>query len=671
MSSKIAWLAGSAAALVAGGMALGVTPHASAATTAAPAVSPALAASAADRLIGAQPKLFRLAPGDQLLQANIATGGPLQYVSYLRTHNGLPVHGGDAVVVTDAAGRVLSTWAAQSDQLTVGTTPKIARSAAIRIARTRLAKVDKVDSSTLLVIAERGGRLAYEVVLTGARRDAKTKALVASHPHIFVDARTGKVIAGRGHDDIRDASGNGGMYGQVTINTSSSAGRFTMIDPSRPGVACGSQSGSPFSKSSDTWGSGSARDNESSCVDAMYGVANEWDMLKNWLGRNGIDGNGRGFPIRTGWSEVNAQWNGEFGNFGKNVAGDKQLVSMDVVGHEFGHAIFSNTPGGDSPDGWEAAGMNETTGDIFGALTEAYANNAKDRPDYEVGEMVDLDGSGPIRYMYDPSKISGDPNCYKLPYPTEEHVGAGPLNHWFYLLAEGSNPTNGQPKSPTCNGRAITGIGIQNAGKVYMGALMRKTSNWNFATVRQAAVAAAAELYGSGTECTTVKAAFDAISVPAQAGEKECSGRPTDPSTPPTTPPTTRPSSEPTTPPTTEPTPTTRPTEPPTTPSGKCVGYASHDSGDLSQGEEAYTDAFQVGSGKLTACLTGPDGSDFDLSLEQQVSGTSAWTTVARSSGPTSDELISYNARPGTYRFRIHAYDGSGNSTLDWTAPTR
>ncbi|WP_185445101.1 hypothetical protein [Kribbella qitaiheensis] len=39
------------------------------------------------------------------------------------------------------------------------------------------------------------------------------------------------------------------------------------------------------------------------------------------------------------------------------------------------------------------------------------------------------------------------------------------MNHWFYLLAEGTSPMNGQPKSPTCNNTALTGVGHQQAGK--------------------------------------------------------------------------------------------------------------------------------------------------------------------------------------------------------------
>ena len=54
---------------------------------------------------------------------------------------------------------------------------------------------------------------------------------------------------------------------------------------------------------------------------------------------------------------------------------------------------------------------------------------------------------GPIRYMYNPSLV-GDPNCYSSSIPnTEAHAAAGPLNHWFYLLAEGTTRRRaaGQP----------------------------------------------------------------------------------------------------------------------------------------------------------------------------------------------------------------------------------
>uniref|UniRef100_UPI001BDBF972 M28 family peptidase n=1 Tax=Nonomuraea sediminis TaxID=2835864 RepID=UPI001BDBF972 len=132
---------------------------------------------------------------------------------------------------------------------------------------------------------------------------------------------------------------------------------------------------------------------------------------------------------------------------------------------------------------------------------------------------------GPIRYMYNPSQV-GDPNCWSSSIPsTEVHAAAGPLNHWFYLLAEGSSPGGGKPNSPICSGgpSSVTGISIQKAGKIYLGAMQRKTSSWRYANVRSASLAAAVELYGANSaECAATKAAWNAVSVPVQSGEPTC-----------------------------------------------------------------------------------------------------------------------------------------------------
>ena len=73
--------------------------------------------------------------------------------------------------------------------------------------------------------------------------------------------------------------------------------------------------------------------------------------------------------------------------------------------------------------------------------------------------------------MYNPSAI-GDPNCYSSSIPnTEVHAAAGPGNHWYYLLSQGSNPSGG-PASPTCNGSSVTGIGIQKAQQIMYNAML-------------------------------------------------------------------------------------------------------------------------------------------------------------------------------------------------------
>ncbi|GAB3222191.1 hypothetical protein GCM10027452_41700 [Micromonospora halotolerans] len=256
-------------------------------------------------------------------------------------------------------------------------------------------------------------------------------------------------------------------------------------------------------------------------------------MLAQWLGRNGANGSGGYWPIRVGLNDQNAYYDGSQVQIGKNTSG-QWIGSLDVVAHEIGHGIDDHTPGGIS-----GGGTQEFVADTFGAATEWFANepSSYDAPDFLVGEKVNLVGSGPIRNMYNPSAL-GDPNCYSSSIPgTEVHAAAGPGNHWFYLLANGSSPTNGQPASSTCNGSSVTGLGIQKAMKIMYNAMLLKTSSSSYLKYRVWTLQAAKNLYPTScTEFNAVKAAWNAISVPAQTGEATCTGStptPTATTTPP------------------------------------------------------------------------------------------------------------------------------------------
>jgi hypothetical protein len=222
-------------------------------------------------------------------------------------------------------------------------------------------------------------------------------------------------------------------------------------------------------------------------------------------------------PIRVGLNDVNAYYDGTQVQVGHTQTGGKWIGSIDVVAHEFGHGVDDHTPGGIS-----GQGTQEFVADTFGAATEAYANNSVDRPDYTVGEQVNLVGSGPIRYMYNPS-LAGDANCYSSSTPGDEvHSAAGPGNHWFYLLAEGTNPTNGQPTSPTCNSTTLTGVGIQNAQKIMYNAMLMKTSTSSYLKYRTWTLTSAKALDATCNLYNKTKAAWNAVSVPAQTGDPTC-----------------------------------------------------------------------------------------------------------------------------------------------------
>ncbi|KAB8197178.1 Leupeptin-inactivating enzyme 2 [Nonomuraea phyllanthi] len=471
------------------------------------------ALTTASSVLLAEPAAIKAAAGDEFTLSSAVTGvRGLQFLTYARTHRGLPVYGGDVVVGTDESGAVVTTvTTGQRAVIDVDVKARVSAAAAAVTARKRAGTaVASVATPKLVVHATtETPRPAWEVVVSAAERP--------SILHVYVDARTGKVIDQ--WDEVRDGTGTGDHVGTVSIDTTPA---YSMRDPNRPGVQCGGQNGQPYTKSVDTWGNGSGTDLETACVDALYAAQREWDMLRDWLGRDGVNGQGGGYPARVGLPAVNAYWYGSYATFGRNQSGSAQLTSIDVVAHEFGHGVFQFSGGGGAGGGNETGGLNESTGDIFGALTEAYADNPNDTPDYVVGEEVDLAGSGPIRNMYNPQAL-GHPNCYSASIPnTEVHAAAGPQNHWFYLVAEGTNPA-GKPASARCDGGgAIAGLGVRKAGEIFMTALNTKTQPWTHAKARVATLNAARTLYSGCAEYNVVRAAWDGVNVRPQPGEQPC-----------------------------------------------------------------------------------------------------------------------------------------------------
>jgi Zn-dependent metalloprotease len=368
-----------------------------------------------------------------------------------------------------------------------------------------------VGATRLVVLQRSRSHLAWETRVTGTRHGE------ASVLDVYVDARTGRVL--RSTEHVAEGTGNGAWEGSVTIPTTLSGSTYSMKNANAATLTCADAATNVvFSGSDDVWGNGDATNRETGCVDAFYGAEMERQMLSSWLGRNGMNGSGGWVPIRVGLADVNAYYDGTQVQIGHTQTGGKWIGATDVIAHELGHGVDDKTPGGIS-----GGGTQEFVADTFGAATEWFANNPADAPDFTVGEEVNLVGSGPIRYMYNPS-LAGDANCYSNKVAHGEvHAAAGPGNHWYYLLAMGTNPTNGQPTSPTCNGTSITGIGVQKAQTIMYNAMLMKTSRSSYLTYRTWTLTAAKNLYpGSCTEFNAVKAAWNAVSVPAQTADPIC-----------------------------------------------------------------------------------------------------------------------------------------------------
>ena len=471
----------------------------------------AAAAASADRLVHSKPEVLKASKHDAFKAGKVLSSMGLNYVPYERTYRGIPVVGGDFVVSTDDNGKILATSVAQTRQVKLrSVTPTVSEAAARATSKHRLNRAT-LGKSRVVVLQTKHSRLAWETWVSGRKHGE------ASRLTVYVDARSGRVLTTKEH--VLEGTGNGGWEGNVTIPTTLSGSTYSMTNPSATTLKCQNSTGNAtFTGPDDVWGNGNPTNRETGCVDAYYSADKERQMLSAWLGRNGMNGSGGWVPIRVGLNDVNAYYDGTQVQIGHNNAG-QWIGAMDVVAHEFGHGVDDKTPGGIS-----GGGTQEFVADVFGTATEWYAGNPADPADYTIGEEVNLVGSGPIRNMYNPSAV-GDPNCYSSSIPgSEVHAAAGPGDHWFYLLAEGSNPTNGQPASSTCNGSTVTGVGIQTATKIMYQAMLLKTTSSSYLKYRTWTLTAAKNLTpGSCTNFNTVKAAWDAVSVPAQAADPTCS----------------------------------------------------------------------------------------------------------------------------------------------------
>ncbi|MER7132109.1 M4 family metallopeptidase [Streptosporangium saharense] len=522
-------------AVALGASALYGTPPATAATEAPSPAAPGAhappdarsrsrALDSADRALAGQARELLAGDGDTFERPTVVFGPRgLQYLTYRRLHHGLPVYGGDVIVATDREGGTVTTvTTGQRATLDgVATRPVVTAERAREIARNLLGTVTEQSAPRLVVhAAGTRPRLTWESVVRGSSKEGPSVL------HVYVDAADGSVTDR--WNDVRHGIGHSYYNGDpVHLDTSGSPGSYTLTDFTRSGLSCAAPNGTVYRGEDDEWGNGSVLDLETACVDALFAAQHAWDMARDWLGRNGFTGDGRGFPIRVGQNFPNAVWTGSGVWIGHNESGSRNLTSLDVVGHEYGHAVFENTGGGNG-SGNEANALNESTGDIFGTLTEHYVNHPPevDAPDYLIGEKVEFSGPGPLRNMYDPASL-GDPGCYSDDVVNQEpHKSAGIQNHWFYLLAEGDRVPGRPEQSPVCAGTGVTGVGLRDAGEIYMGALNLKTVPWTHAKARTATVRAALALFPGCLHAQRVKDAWDAVGVAASPGEPGCPSEP-------------------------------------------------------------------------------------------------------------------------------------------------
>ena len=388
--------------------------------------------------------------------------------------------------------------------------------------------------------------LAYQV---------RTRMRVGQQPvyhDTIVSANDGRIIDQWSMLQSIVGSGKSQYNGTVPVNTTVDGKSFKMVDPERGtggqygGMAItnadhGSEAGEVYTHTSNEWGDGkqyiaggstTSANGQTAAVNAMWGLMNTYDMLKNVLGWHALDGQNTASYIA---AHVNTAYDNAYYSdtckcmFIGDGSAFNSLGSIDVVGHEMGHGITAATS--NLLYFGESGGLNESSSDINGEMVEAYARAGgtgdtipNTGNDWVLGKEISKSGT-PLRFMYKPGKDGSSPDAWTSALKRlDVHYSSGPSNRMFYFLAQGSKAEKDSDyyskfliKKPG----AMTGIGTDKAYRIWFKAATTKfTSITNYKDARAKLIGSAQELFGaSSKEAIAVQRAFAAINVGADVDE--------------------------------------------------------------------------------------------------------------------------------------------------------
>ena len=464
---------------------------------------------------------LRLGTGEALVVRNVERDlDGVEHVHYDRTYQGLPVIGADLIVHQSSAGAVRTvTWSSTGRvKVRGGLSAKVAPSAA-----------RGTGDRKVIYAVRHAPVLAWEGHVRGLAADG-----TPTDDLVYTDATTGKRLGTR-HRVMPDAGTGRTLYsGNVVLQINKVNGKYTLTDTPNGGHKTYSKAksntatrGTLVTSADKTFGNNATTDGQSAAADAHYGAAKTWNFYKSTFGRLGIRGDGVGAYSRVhfGVKYENAFWDDSCFcmTYGDGNTTFRQLVELDVAGHEMSHGLTSSTAGLDYYG--DAGGLNESTSDVMGTMVEFYAKNTKDAPDYLLGEKIYKGSRGYLRRLDNPNADGHSYNCYpglgafeSDSAADDPHYTSGVGNHLFYLLSEGSGTKvigSKTYKSTTCNSTTVAGITRDKAVRVWYRAL---STYWtSFSTYPEAAdgmVRAARDLYGANsTECTRTVAAWKAVKV--------------------------------------------------------------------------------------------------------------------------------------------------------------
>jgi len=263
-------------------------------------------------------------------------------------------------------------------------------------------------------------------------------------------------------------------------------------------------------------------DTDPAAVGAHWGTTQSYNYFLDTFNRNSYDNAGATVLTVAHYGEnlVNAFWDGERMTFGDgNGTSWSALTSLDIIAHEYTHAVTEHNGTGGLVYLDESGALNESFSDIFGAVVEQLYH--PDGGNWLIGEDFDLANQVGFRNIADPN-TAGHPRTYLGLHWFDGagdnggvHTNSGVQNYWFYLLAAGGSGTN--EFGHTFN---IPAIGLQKAAAIsYYNLTHYMTPNATYQDAMNGAINSAQILYpGDMLVNNAVVAAWCAVGLGSGCG---------------------------------------------------------------------------------------------------------------------------------------------------------
>lgn len=321
---------------------------------------------------------------------------------------------------------------------------------------------------------------------------------------IYVDANNGEIVTSRTHLYEDQPATAHTVYNGIQTITTSNVPNSVLSENNGSGKnihTWNMNNGTNYNNATDFHNTSTNWSTPDVGLDVHYALERTYDYFNtvhSWNSFNGAATPTTAAPINAyvhfGNNTFNAQWDHIDQVFWFGDGNGLPLTTLDIVAHEYTHAITSNSSNLVYQD--ESGALNESFSDIMGVAVDFFVNGS--RANYQLGEQLGSDG--PLRDMAHPENF-GMPRCYMRSnwYNGSAdfggvHTNSSVQNLWFYLLVNGG-AMNGCNNDP-CN-TTLAGVGMDQASEVAFNTLVNYMySTDGYLEARENSIAAATDITG-------------------------------------------------------------------------------------------------------------------------------------------------------------------------------